>query len=127
MAPPFESEVVTSCHSEGKKVCDVVNHDLRRVDAFDQYHASSIWPYAWNTGPQSPALRNVLMLNTEPKGNQGSTAKLLTDPKGALILRIAQEGECDAEVAYTTRSPRGLAAPSWDDVFCKEYDWWSPC
>ena len=101
-APAFEGEVVASC-SQGAQppMCSVIARDGHRIAAFDQYTASLINPFAWETGPQEAALRDVMTVSVEGKARadgQVNNTKLLTNQAGQLILRIAQEGECGGEV-----------------------------
>lgn len=108
-APAFESQVVAGCTTESstvqsdakKPACSVLTRAGQRVTAFDQYAASLINPFAWETGPQEPALRDVLTVSVEGKvraDGQVNTSKLLTNQAGELILSIVPEGECGREV-----------------------------
>ncbi len=109
-APGFQGTGVTAgCGSLGERpACHVITHDGRRVEAFDRFEADHIDAHAWESSPQTPAVRDVLTVR------KGSTT-WLTDRAGRLLLQIEPAAACSQQVV---RAGDTIVWPTHPEVSC---------
>ncbi len=109
-APGFQGTgVAVGCGAgEQRPACHVITHDGRRVGAFDPFEADHIDAHAWESSPQTPAVRDVLTVRKGP-------TTWLTDRAGKVLLQIGPAAACSQQVV---RAGDTIVWPTHPDVSC---------